>query len=99
VLGGLFEGTGYVPWEPDVGAASGAVRALERVLSGGEAAVSRLELGLPPALTTLLGQVLSKSKAALELTHRALALPSGTSGATLVPKALRRLCEEGPWCA
>jgi tetratricopeptide (TPR) repeat protein len=96
VLGGVFEDGEYVPWERDRVVASDAVRALERLLSAGESAVSLLELGLPAAVTTLLGQVLAKSKEALELTHRALAAPSETSGAMLVPRALRRLCEDGP---
>ncbi len=96
VLGGTFEDGDYLPWARDRGAASDAVAALERLLAAGESAVSLLELGLPAAVTNLLGQVLSKSKAALELTHRMLAAPGETNGAMLVPKALRRLCEDGP---
>lgn len=52
---------------------------------------------LPAAVTQLLGQVLSKSKAALKLTGAVLAVSPGASGLGLISRALQRLCEEeGP---
>jgi tetratricopeptide (TPR) repeat protein len=96
VIGGAFEAGVYVPWERDRGAAAKAISTLEGLVSIGKSVSSLSELILPPPLVRVLGHVLSKSDAALELSHHALAEPDRADASLLVLVALRRLCDDGP---
>jgi len=96
VLGGAFEAGSYVPWERDVSSASSARAKLERLLSVSESVVSLGELVLPAAITDLLGHILSKSKAGLDLTSSVIAEAEDPATVSLLPQALRRLCDDGP---
>ena len=96
VIGGWFENGVYVPWERDVEAASGAVAKLERALSVSEAVVSLADGIVPAAITGLLGQILARSKAALDLTANLLAGADDRAQPPVLRTALRRLCRDGP---
>lgn len=95
VVGGAFQDGVYVPWERDRAAASTAISKLDRLVSAGTS-VASLSEPILPAVASLLGQVLSKSAAALELSRGALTARAGADTALLVPRALRRLCDDGP---
>lgn len=94
----MFEEGVYTPWERDRTAASQALVTLQGLLSAGESLVSLGEFVLPAAITQLLGQVLAKSKAALDVSQRAIAAAGGRGGGDLmlIGRALRQLCEDGP---
>jgi hypothetical protein len=93
VLAGAFDAGSYVAWDSDPPSAR-VLSVMKRQVAVGEPVASLTEGILPYG--GLLRQVLSKSKAALELVERAN-LERGRSDVTvLMPRVLRRLCEDAP---
>ena len=93
VVAGGFEDGSYVAWDKDPPRAR-VVSVLKQVISVGEPAAS-LAGGVLP-FGGLLAQVLSRSKAALELAEGLLGQRDTPDLAELMPRVLRRLCEDSP---
>jgi tetratricopeptide (TPR) repeat protein len=92
-LAGAFDAGSYVAWDSEPATAR-VLSVMKRVIAVGEPVASLTEGVLPYG--GLLRQVLSKSKAALELAER-LNLERGRSDVTmLMPRVLRALCKDGP---
>jgi AAA ATPase domain len=86
VLGGGFEDGRYVPWEDS--------RPESQIMPALEAVVSLAEPVVPMA--GLVGQVISKSKAAQQLIQSVSGGGDRPDPSVLVPRLLRELCEQGP---
>jgi tetratricopeptide (TPR) repeat protein len=96
VLGGGFEGEEYTPWGDDGPRAMRAVQAIETALTAVSAGVTLSEVALPGAITRLVGQVVSRSQAALGLVTSAIAISDRPSQAPILAQAFEGLCRDGP---
>jgi tetratricopeptide (TPR) repeat protein len=93
VLAGGFHDGAYVAW--DQGRLSPRVTTLlDRALAVGESAAGVASSFLP--LVGLLGQAASASKAGLEFAEGMVGEHGRPDLSVLMPRVLRRLCEEGP---
>jgi tetratricopeptide (TPR) repeat protein len=93
VLAGGFQDATYVAW--DQAKPSPRVKVLlDRALSAGESAAGLAGNFLP--LVGLFGQAVSASKAVLELAEGMIGEHGRPDLSVLMPRVLRRLCEDGP---
>jgi tetratricopeptide (TPR) repeat protein len=93
VVAGAFEEGGYVPWD-DPSGSTRAAGTLKQAFSVGESIASLAQPALP--IAGFLGQILSKSKAALELATSLTEAPDRPDPSASAPRVLARLCEDGP---
>lgn len=99
VVGGALAGGSYSPWESDAGATDEALSALQEHLSAAEPALSPAAWLLPAAVAKLLGQVLSKSEAALRVACRELEASAGEAAWQRCATRCESCAATTRWCA